>query len=186
MNWLTARMSAPPTCSILLSILIGLLPSLGNAGSSGGTSIFPEAHDPVLGDRAAVVDWAWSPQYAKRFGVPVKADGLKDGPLWLVGIKVLRVQSQHYQIYRCRIVGLLENKTSIIWPPGERYVMHPGYHWMSGLPGKAQQYSNDLVREVNGRPCKTAQTRMRHGIRGRKEFSELPGIGVIGADFWEI
>lgn len=110
--------------------------------------LLPEAHDPVLGDRATVVEWAWSPQYAKRFGVPVQADGLKDGHLWLLGIKVLRVHDRSMQIYRCRIVGLIDNKAPMLWPPGDRYVGHTAYRWLGGLPGTAQAGTDDLVRFV--------------------------------------
>lgn len=100
--------------------------------------LLPEAHDPVLGDRATVVEWAWSPQYAKRFGVPLQPDGLKDGHLWLLGIKVLRAQDRDMQSYRCRIVGLIDNKAPILWPPGDRYIRHTAYRWLGGLPGTAQ------------------------------------------------
>lgn len=113
-------------------------------------SLLPEARDPVLGDRAAVVEWAWSPQYAKRFGVPVQADGLKDGYLWLVGVKILRLQSGDSQTYGCRIVGLIDNKAPMLWPPGERYVRHTAYRWLGGLPGSAQAGTDDLVRFVKG------------------------------------
>ncbi|SMB25557.1 protein of unknown function [Sterolibacterium denitrificans] len=102
-------------------------------------SLLPEAHDPVLGDRATVVEWAWSPQYAKRFGVPVQADGLKDGHLWLLGIKVLRAHDRNMQSYLCRIVGLIDNKAPMLWPPGDRYILHTAYRWLSGLPGSAQR-----------------------------------------------
>lgn len=95
----------------------------------------PELADPVLGDRAAVVEWAWSPQYARCFGVPVQADGLKDGPLWLVGVKVLRLQAGERQTYHCRIAGLIDNRLAILWPPGEQYMIHLGYQWAGGLPG---------------------------------------------------
>ncbi|MDP1902718.1 MAG: hypothetical protein Q8M09_00465 [Pseudomonadota bacterium] len=95
----------------------------------------PEIADPVLGDRAAVVEWAWSPQYARRFGVPVQPDGLKDGALWLVGVKVQRLQAGERQTYHCRIAGLIDNRLAIIWPPGDQYMIHPGYQWTGGMPG---------------------------------------------------
>ena len=109
--------------------------------------VFPEAHDPVLGDRAAIIEWAWSPAYAKRFGLTAQSDGLKNGPIWLLGIKLLRQQSgsTNFQTYTCRISGLIENKTSIIWPPGDRYIKHPGYHWLGGVPGKPKLGSQDLL-----------------------------------------
>ncbi|MFZ5820125.1 MAG: hypothetical protein ACOYYJ_09495, partial [Chloroflexota bacterium] len=112
--------------------------------------LHPELSDPVLGDRAALVEWAWSPQYARRFGVAVQEDGLKDGYLWLVGIKILRVQSgaKDFQTYQCRLAGLIDNKAPMLMPPGERYVMHPGYHWLGGMPGKVQPHTPDLVHEV--------------------------------------
>lgn len=94
----------------------------------------PEIADPVLGDRAAIVEWAWSPQYAKRFGVSPQTDGLKDGPLWLVGVKVLRLQAGERQTYHCRIAGLIDNRLAIIWPPGEQYMDHPANIWLGGLP----------------------------------------------------
>ncbi|MDD5388885.1 MAG: hypothetical protein PHD37_06040 [Gallionellaceae bacterium] len=94
----------------------------------------PELADPVLGDRAAIVEWAWSPQYAKRFGVPAQSDGLKDGALWLVGVKVLRLQAGKRQTYHCRIAGLIDNRLAIIWPPGEQYMDHPANIWLGGLP----------------------------------------------------
>lgn len=112
--------------------------------------LHPEISDPVLGDRAALVEWAWSPQYAKRFGVAVQEDGLKDGYLWLVGIKILRTQSgaKDFQTYQCRLAGLIDNKAPMLMPPGERYVMHPGYHWLGGMPGKVQPYTPDMPHEV--------------------------------------
>ncbi len=108
----------------------------------------PEISDPVLGERAAVVEWAWSPQYARRFGLPAQPDGLKDGPLWLVGVKVLRLQAGERQTYHCRIAGLIDNRLPIIWPPGEQYMIHPGYQWAGGLPGdwvEAHDYGKPLV-----------------------------------------
>lgn len=113
-------------------------------------SVLPEAHDPVLGSEAAVVEWAWSPQYAKRYDLPAQVDGLKDGHLWLVGVKVLRAQDRHMQLYRCRIVGLIDNKAPMLWPPGDRYVQHTAYRWLSGLPGRAQAGTDDLARLVKG------------------------------------
>ena len=108
--------------------------------------LHPEFSDPVLGDQAQIVEWAWSPQYAKRFGLPVQPDGLKDGGLWLVGVKVQRIQSQQYQRYTCNIIGLMDNKLPIIAPPGEMYIVHPSSR--SGMPGKAQVGSADLKNQV--------------------------------------
>ena len=87
--------------------------------------LHPELSDPVLGDQAQIVEWAWSPQYAKRYNLPVQADGLKDGGLWLVGIKVMRMQFGPYQRYACRIIGLIDNKAPMLMPPGDRFVRHP-------------------------------------------------------------
>lgn len=95
----------------------------------------PELSDPVLGDQAQIVEWAWSPQYAKRFNQPVQPDGLKDGGLWLIGIKIVRKQYQDRQLYTCNIVGLLDNKLPIRTPSGEMYTITPGYVWQGGLPG---------------------------------------------------
>ncbi len=96
--------------------------------------LHPEISDPVLGDQAQIVEWAWSPQYAKRFNLPVQPDGLKDGGLWLVGVKVQRIQNQQWQRYTCNIVGLMDNKLPILAPPGEMYTV-PGYGWQGGMPG---------------------------------------------------
>ncbi|MBI5436494.1 MAG: hypothetical protein HY937_05265 [Nitrosomonadales bacterium] len=96
--------------------------------------LHPEFSDPVLGDQAQIVEWAWSPQYAKRFNLPVQPDGLKDGGLWLIGVKVQRIQSQQWQRYTCNIVGLMDNKLPIIAPPGEIYTV-PAYGWQGGMPG---------------------------------------------------
>ncbi|MBI4755093.1 MAG: hypothetical protein HY778_06650 [Betaproteobacteria bacterium] len=103
---------------------------------------------PVADNRATIVEWAWSPQYAKRFGVAVQPDGLKDGPLWLVGITVLRLQAGERQTYHCRIAGLIDNRLPIIWPPGEQHMIHPGYQWSGGLPGnwvEAHDYGKPLT-----------------------------------------
>lgn len=108
-----------------------------NGPKAPSKKLHPELSDPVLGDRAALVEWAWSPQYAKRFGLPVQADGLRDGPLWLVGIKILRTQSgaKDFQSYQCRLAGLIDNKAPMIMPPGENHIRHPSYHWLGGMPG---------------------------------------------------
>lgn len=95
--------------------------------------LHPELSDPVLGDQAQIVEWAWSPQYAKRFNQMVQPDGLKDGALWLIGIKVQRKQNKEFQSYQCSIIGLMDNKLAMITPPGEQYMIHPGYTW-NGLP----------------------------------------------------
>ena len=108
--------------------------------------LHPELSDPVLGDQVQIVEWAWSPQYAKRFGLPVQPDGLKDGALWLIGVKVQRIQSQQWQRYTCNIVGLMDNKLPILTPPGEMYMVHPSH--TSGMPGKAQVGSTDLKNQV--------------------------------------
>lgn len=127
----------------LVSIVVTL-----PAFASEPVPLLPEASDPVLGHRAAVVEWAWSPQYAERFGLPVQEDGLDDGYLWLVGIKVVRMDFHDRPTYRCRIVGLLDNQAPIVWPPGERYVMHPSQLPMGGgLPGQGF-----FRRESEGKP----------------------------------
>lgn len=98
--------------------------------------LFPEASDPVLGHRAAIVEWAWSPKYAERFDLPVQEDGLPNGDLWLVGVKVVRQQVGERPRYSCRIVGLLSDKTPINWPPGDQHLQHPSHIWIAGiLPG---------------------------------------------------
>ncbi|MGL1833014.1 hypothetical protein ACKVEX_05335 [Rhodocyclaceae bacterium SMB388] len=123
----------------LVSIVVAL-----PAFASEPAPLLPEASDPVLGHRAAVVEWAWSPQYAERFGLPVQDDGLEDGYLWLIGIKVVRMEFHDRPTYRCRIVGLLDNQAPIVWPPGERYVMHPSQLPMGGgLPGQGM-YRRDV------------------------------------------
>jgi len=96
--------------------------------------LHPELSDPVLGDQAQIVEWAWSPQYAKRFNQLVQPDGLKDGALWLIGIKVQRKQNKEFQSYQCSIIGLMDNKLAMITPPGEMYIV-PGYGWQGGMPG---------------------------------------------------
>lgn len=96
--------------------------------------LHPELSDPVLGDQAQIVEWAWSPQYAKRFNLPVQPDGLKDSGLWLIGVKVQRIQYQQWQRYTCNIVGVMDNKLPILAPPGEMYAV-PGYGWQGGMPG---------------------------------------------------
>lgn len=96
--------------------------------------LHPELSDPVLGDQAQIVEWAWSPQYAKRFNQLVQPDGLKDGALWLIGIKVQRKQNKEFQSYQCSIIGLMDNKLPILAPPGEIYPV-PGYGWQGGMPG---------------------------------------------------
>lgn len=121
---------------VFIAVMVLVLFSLFNATASEKKKLHPELSDPVLGDRAAVVEWAWSPQYAKRFGLPVQNDGLKDGALWLIGIKVEREQFKDYQSYKCRIVGVIDNKIPILTPPGDRYVRHPSDQWIGGLPGQ--------------------------------------------------
>lgn len=107
-----------------------------SADSNAASNFFPEASDPVLGGRAAISEWAWSPAYAKRFGQLVQPDGLKDGPLWLVGVKIQRQQSGDKQLYTCRIVGIMNNKLPFLAPSSESYMTTPGYSWFGGLPGK--------------------------------------------------
>ena len=128
---------------VAITVVLALLPPRAGlaaepikASSQGGAldltlpihqkpKLHSELSDPVLGDQAQIVEWSWSPQYAKRFGLPVQADGLADGRLWLVGLKVMRMQVDKYQKYNCRIVGLIDNKAPILMPPGDRFVQHP-------------------------------------------------------------
>lgn len=98
--------------------------------------LHPELSDPVLGDQAQIVEWAWSPQYAERFGLTVQQDGLPNGGLWLVGVKIERKQYRDWQRYTCNIVGVMDNKLPILTPPGEIYVAPPGYIWSGGMPGE--------------------------------------------------
>ncbi len=112
--------------------------------------LHPEFTDPVLGDRAAITEWAWSPQYARRFGLPVQSDGLQDGGLWLVGVKIKREQFRDWQKYGCYIVGLMDNKLPILTLPGGRYVTHPGDNWLGGIPGKPRVGSKDMEMAVKG------------------------------------
>lgn len=149
---------------LLISYLTALLPSMSVATESVKRAqsssvidttlpihqqkkLHPELSDPVLGDQAQIVEWAWSPQYAKRFNLPVQSDGLKDGGLWLIGVKVQRIQNQQWQRYTCNIVGLMDNKLPILAPPGDMYIVHPSS--MSGIPGKAQVGSADLKNQVH-------------------------------------
>lgn len=147
--------SLPPTCThrlFLIAVLIAQFSGIGvghaaePVGPASGRSLVdatlpihqsrklhPELSDPVLGDQAQIAEWAWSSQYAKRAGLPVQTDGLADGVLWLVGIKVLRIQEGRQQRYVCRIAGLIDSKTSFLTPPGDRYVLHPSQ--LTGLPG---------------------------------------------------
>lgn len=81
----------------------------------------PELIDPVLGDQLEIVEWAWSPQYAKRFSLQPQVDGLKDGPLWLIGVKIQREQNHQWQRYTCHIIGVTDNTLPIIRPPGDRF-----------------------------------------------------------------
>ena len=131
----------------LISVLIYPLNGLAEE-SAKGTSIdstlpihqqrklHPELADPVLGDQAAIVEWAWSPQYAERFGLAVQQDGLPNGGLWLIGVRIERKQFQRWQSYACHVVGLMSNKLPILTPPGEQHGVHPDYGWLGGLPGK--------------------------------------------------
>lgn len=98
--------------------------------------LHPELSDPVLGDQAQIIEWAWSPQYAERFGLQPQQGGLPNGSLWLVGVKIERKQYRDWQRYTCNIVGLMDNKLPILTPPGEQHILHPDYSWLSGLPGK--------------------------------------------------
>ena len=110
--------------------------------------LHPELFDPVLGDQAQIVEWAWSPQYAERFGLQSQADGLPNGGLWLVGVKIERKQFQQWQRYTCSIVGVIDNKLPILTPPGDVYVAPPSSSTIGGLPGKAKAGSEDMKHEV--------------------------------------
>jgi hypothetical protein len=98
--------------------------------------LHPELSDPVLGDQAQIVEWAWSPQYAERFGLQPQPDGLPNGELWLVGVKIERKQNHQWQIYTCTIVGVMDNRLKIVVPPGERFLSYPNTSWSSEFPGK--------------------------------------------------
>lgn len=111
--------------------------------------LHPELFDPVLGDQAQIVEWAWSPQYAERFGLQPQADGLPNGGLWLVGVKIERKQYQQWQRYTCSIIGVIDNKLPILTPPGDVYVAPPSRSTIGGLPGKAKVGSDDMRREVH-------------------------------------
>lgn len=113
-----------------------------------------ELSDPVLGDQAQIVEWAWSPQYAERFGLQPQADGLPNGGLWLVGVKIKRQQYQQWQRYTCNIVGVMDNKLPILTPPGEVYLAHPSGSWSGGLPGKSQAGTADMKNEVGHQAVK--------------------------------
>lgn len=101
--------------------------------------LHPELSDPVLGDQAQIIEWAWSPQYAEHFGLQLQQGGLPNGGLWLVGVKIERKQYRDWQRYTCHIVGLMDNKLPILTPPGDQYISHPRYdNWVGGLPGTSQ------------------------------------------------
>ncbi len=123
---------------VLLCVMVMVLFCSNPTLATEKRKLHPELSDPVLGDRAAVVEWAWSPQYAKRFGLPVQDNGLKDGALWLIGVKVEREQFRDYQTYHCKIAGLINNKSLIATPPGDKYMRHPSDVWIGGLPGQLQ------------------------------------------------
>jgi hypothetical protein len=97
------------------------------------TKLHPEFSDPVLGDQAQIVEWAWSPQYAERFGLQPQPDGLPNGGLWLVGVKIERQQYKQWQTYTCNIMGLIDNTLPIITPPGEH--LNNYLSWQGVLPG---------------------------------------------------
>jgi hypothetical protein len=138
-------------------ILLALLPSMAMATESEKQmqtvsavnmtlpihqkkKLHPELTDPVLGDQAQIVEWAWTPQYAKRFGLTPQPDGLKDGPLWLIGVKIQREQNRQWQRYTCHVIGVMDNKLPIITPPGERFI-YP--HLLNDMPGNLPQ--NELT-----------------------------------------
>jgi hypothetical protein len=148
--------------------------------------LHPELSDPVLGDQAQIVEWAWSPQYAKRFGLPVQSEGLKDGALWLVGVKVQRVQYQQWQRYTCNIIGVMDNKLPIITPPGEVYMIYPTH--ISDMPGKALVGSADLKNQVEhegAQPFIPAQAAWyRHPQNKLQEERPETGIGHLYKYFY--
>lgn len=115
--------SAQPSSAIDFSLPIHQRPKLN-----------PEFADPVLGDQAQIAEWAWSPQYAERFGLKVQPDGLPNGGLWLVGVKITRKQDQQWQRYTCDIVGVIQNDLPILTPPGDIYTPSPFYQWSGTLP----------------------------------------------------
>lgn len=112
--------------------------------------LHPELSDPVLGDQAQIVEWAWSPQYAERFGLQPQPDGLPSGELWLVGVKIERKQYQQRQSYTCTIVGVMDNRLKIVVPPGERFLSYPNTSWSSEFPGKLP-VSEEILHQVEQR-----------------------------------
>jgi hypothetical protein len=138
--------------------------------------IHPELSDPVLGDRAAIVEWAWSPKYAKKFGLKAQKDGLEDGDVWLLGIKIIRSQygDKNWQQYQCRIVGLLNNKIPIVMPPGERFFMHPAHQWFAGLPGKNNDYGSAITEQRYFQPAQVAW----HRVPKNKKQETHPERGI--------
>lgn len=127
--------------------------------------VHPELSDPVLGDQAEINEWAWSPQYAKRFDLPVQTDGLPDGGLWLVGVRIGRIQNGQRQSYQCRIVGLMDSNLPILMPPGEIYNDPMGLN----LPGKNERKLEGLHNFTPGQvtwprqPANKAERRPRSG-----------------------
>ena len=161
------KLSVKKYCSAILSF------SIFSVGATGG--IFPEASDPVLDGRAAIVEWIWSSSYAQKYGLPIQADGLKNDYLQLLGIKIFRSQngSGDAQTYRCRVMGLIDGNAPVIWPPGDRYGGHPGHSWIGGLPGKLPVIGSEQMKFVPAQ----ATWRKRPNNERQKKYPER-GIGM--------
>jgi hypothetical protein len=163
--------------TIIVSILVVMLCAT-EVYAVGKKKLFPKFSDPVLGDRAAVIEWAWSPQYAKRFGLPVQKDGLSDGPLWLVGIKIQRLQYKEHQRYRCSILGLMKNNTPILTPPGDIFLDHPFNVWIGGFPGQPRGADAPFVVKAGGlREYTPGQSAWRKTAKGKSEPTK-PASGI--------
>lgn len=145
-NCLLLHKKLPFTFKLLMLLMLSNLSYAASIDPSTGINqalpihqkvkTHPELIDPVLGDQLEIVEWAWSLQYAKRFSLPPQVDGLKDGPLWLIGVKIQREQNHQWQRYTCHIIGVTDNTLPIIRPPGDRFSYA---HVQNKIPGKLAQ-----------------------------------------------